>query len=119
MFLDAWIVEALAAAVRKDHQVEMDPNRDHPVHETECGRVLRPVNWTAQENHSANLCPRMVGHHRHAAAVTVSKKVEPSEIVLADPDVELCPTQSARCYAVTAGPLEAVLSAVQVWVTSA
>ena len=108
VFLDARIIEALAAPVGQDHQVEPHSDGDDPLDRREVRVVLARVHRTAQQDQLANLKPAVGREHHHAAAVTVPEEVETLQAVGADPGQEIDGAERPCAIAVAARPAEAV-----------
>src|SRR5579864_4119163 len=104
VFLNAAVVEVLATAIGQNYQIKMHADRYHFAYLGEIGRIFGPVYWTAEQHHASYPGARLVGQHRDAASVAVSKQVQTVEIVRLHPVVEISAGQCTRRIAVTARP---------------
>src|SRR6202035_1146124 len=76
VLLDLRKVEDLAAPVRQNREVHMDPNGDDLADATEIGDVLRNVNGTGQEYELGKIETTMSSQNGHVASVAVRHDFE-------------------------------------------
>ena len=85
IFLNLAEFKFLASSIRKNHQVQMDANRNRLPNLTEVRQVLREVDGTTQQDQLSDLKPTVSPQHSDIPAVAMGDEVQACIVVCADP----------------------------------
>lgn len=110
---DSWIVESLTAAIRQDHEVELDSYGQDGARSGEVGHI-NGMYRTTQQNQRPGIEAILGGKHGDAAAMAMGYQIRILNGVSGQPRLKLGSRDRSRRLAISARPRKRVRVCIQV-----